>query len=248
MEPFESCSIERSHGMGHLAATWYPAFGTPRGAVLLVHPWIKWGQSYFHRRGRIGALRGAGYHVLTFDLSGVGQSSADRPGFYDRDLEDALAALRRRAPGLPVHLWGVSCGGYWAHPLLSRVSVTGAMFEDVATHLIDWSGRMAPWGWPFYRFFRHGFRHAYRFMDLRQHAPHLRARAVAYVSGALDRGVLPAETRQLAHAAGATVRIIAAADHLESIKRDGEGVIALALETFERAEAAGGSGEGTAAA
>lgn len=248
LEPFEPFAIERSQGRGALAATWYPAYGAARGAVLLVHPWTRWGQSYFHHRGRIGSLRAAGHHVLTFDLSGIGGSSGARPGFYDRDIEDALAALQRRAAGLPRHLWGVSCGGYWAHFALSRVAVAGAMFEDVSCHLIDWSSRMAPWGWPFYGFFRHALPRAYRYMDAQRHAPHLRARAVAYLSGELDRGVLPAETRQLAHLAAAEVRIVRHADHLESIEREGEAVIASALGTFERAEAASGSGEGTAAA
>ena len=236
LEPYERFEIERWRTGETLSATWYPAFGTPRGAVLLAHPWIKWGQSYFHRRGRIGALRAAGYHVMTFDLAGLGSSSKTRSGFFDRDLEDALAALGERAAGLPVHLWGVSCGGYWAHLALSRVAVSGAMFEDVSPHFIEWSGRMAPWGWPCYTFFRLGFRSAYRFMDLRRHAPLLRVRAASYVSGALDGGVLPGETQELARLAGGRYLIVDGADHLEAIKRDGEGVIALALSTFELAE------------
>lgn len=236
LEPYERFEIKRSRATGTLAATWYPAFGTPRGAVLLAHPWIKWGQSYFHRRGRIGALRAAGYHVMTFDLAGLGQSSKARPGFFDRDIEDALVALEKRAAGLPLHLWGVSCGGYWAHLALSRVAVSGAMFEDVSPHFIEWSGRMAPWGWPCYAFFRLGFRSAFRFMDLRLHAPLLRARAVAYVSGAHDKGVFPSETQELARLAGGRCRIVDDADHLEAIKRDGEGIIALALATFDLAE------------
>ena len=236
LEPYEQLEIARSEGRGRLAATWFPATGTPRGAVLLVHPWIQWGQRYFHRRGRIGALRAAGYHVLTFDLGGFGGSSKTAPAFYDRDVGDALAALRARAGDLPVHLWGVSCGGYWAHALLSREAVCGAMFEDVSRHLIEWSGRMAPWGWPCYTFFRKCLRTAYRFMDLRRHAPCLRAQAVAYVSGASDRGVLAAETRELARLAGGRYFVVPEADHLESIKKATEDVLAFALESFELAE------------
>ena len=81
------------------------------------------------------------------------------PAFFDRDLEDAFSAFAGRAGGLPLHFWGVSNGGYWGHALLSRVEVAGAMFEDVPRHLIEWSGRMAPWGRPCYAFFRHGLRH-----------------------------------------------------------------------------------------
>ncbi|MCP3961139.1 MAG: alpha/beta fold hydrolase [bacterium] len=232
---FERFEIDRSRAPGRLSATWFPASGTPRGAVLMVHPWIQWGQAYFHRRGRIEALRASGYHVMTFDLGGVGGSSAATPHFYDRDLEDALAVLRARGQGVPVHLWGVSAGGYWAHLLLSRATVSGAVFEDVSRHLIVWSGRMAPWGWPCYQFFRHGLSGAYRFLDLRRHAPHLGVRAAAYVSGERDRGVLPAETAELARLSGAKYRLIPGADHLESIKHAGEEVLELALETFELA-------------
>ena len=232
LSAFEHLEIERSRGRGMLAGTWYAAAGAPRGAVLMAHPWVQWGEGYFHRRGRVEALQAAGYHVLTFDLGGVGASGPAAAAFYDRDLEDALAALAVRARGLPLHFWGVSCGGYWGHLLLSRMAVAGAMFEDVPRHLIEWSSRMAPWGLPCYLFFQHGLRASYRFMDLRRHAPHLRVRAAAYVSGGRDRGVLPAETAELAGSAGASHRLVSDAGHLESIKMAGEEVIRLALETF----------------
>src|SRR5262245_25766877 len=90
LAPFESFAISRRERGGHLAATWYPAAGRARGAVLLIHPWIEWGQAYFHRRGRIAALRQAGYHALSFDLSGFGES-APPSGLPERDVEDALA-------------------------------------------------------------------------------------------------------------------------------------------------------------
>ncbi len=242
LSSFEHFEIERSRGHGTLAATWYAASGTARGAVLLAHPWVQWGEGYFHRRGRVEALQAAGYHALTFDLGGVGASGPVSGAFYDLDLEDAMAALAVRAGGLPLHFWGVSCGGYWGHPLLSRVPVAGAMFEDVSPHLIEWSSRMAPWGLPCYLFFRHCLRAGYRFMDLRRHAPHLRVRAATYVSGENDRGVLPSETAELAGLAGARClaaaryRLIPQAGHLESIKLAGEEVIGLALETFRAGE------------
>lgn len=97
LAPFERFVIPRSNGRGELAATWYPSPADPRGAVLLAHPWLEWGQAYFHRRGRIEALRAAGFHVLTFDLSGFGGSSPP-DGFWDRDLEDALVALKMANP------------------------------------------------------------------------------------------------------------------------------------------------------
>jgi pimeloyl-ACP methyl ester carboxylesterase len=239
LQPCEPVHIPRSTGSGTLSATWYPARlqgGVAQGAVLCLHPWLAWGRAYFHRRGRLEALRRAGYHALTVDLPGFGDSGP-AAGFFDRDIEDALRFLDRRVPELPIHLWGVSSGGYWAHPVLSRHDrVAGAMFEDVSSHLFEWSERMAPWGWPCYRVFRGCFPRWYRYLDLRRHAPLLRVRAAAYVSGELDRGVLPEETRQLAELAGGDYEIVAGAGHLESIKRRQDAVIELALATFERAQ------------
>ena len=235
LRPFEEVRVPRPP-RGELTATWFPANGPARGAVLLLHPWLPWGKAYFHRRGRIPALREAGYHSLALDLSGFGGSS--RPaGHLDLDVEAGLAALRERAPGLPLHLWGVSSGGYWAHPVLARTSeVRSAMFEDVSPHLFEWSWRMAPLFRPCYAFFRLAFPTSYRYLDARRHAAAFRLGAVAYVSGEKDRGVLPSDTRALAEAAGGAARIVPGAGHLAAIKVATEEVLALALETFRRGE------------
>jgi pimeloyl-ACP methyl ester carboxylesterase len=237
--PFEPVEIARTAGTGVLTATWYPATaasGDARGVVLLLHPWLAWGKSYFYRRGRIQALRAAGYAALAVDLPGFG-GSGPRAGLMDRDIEAALAYLLRRAGGLPVHLWGVSSGGYWAHPVLSRVpGVSGAMFEDVSSHLITWSWRRLPLKRPLYVFFLVFFRRAFRYLDLRRHAPFLRLDAVAYASGEKDLGVLPEETRELARLAGGKSLIVPGADHLAAIKVANEEVIGLAIATFRAAE------------
>ncbi len=235
LQPFEELEIERRGRGGSLHATFFPAEGAARGAVLFLHPWLEFGQGYFHRRGRIEAVRRAGYHALAVDLSGFGRS-APPLGLFDRDVEDALDALGARVPGLPLCVWGVSSGGYWAHPVLARRDgVVAAMFEDVSPHLFEWSLREMPSGAPFFVFFRVAFRRSYRFLDLRRHAPFLRLRAASYVSGARDNGVRPDDTRTLARLAGARAHIVAGAPHLGAIKRDTQGVLALALETFERA-------------
>lgn len=234
LEPFERFWVPRAGG--RLAATWYPARCEARGAVLLVHPWLEWGQAYFHRRGRLETLRRAGYHALTFDLSGIGAS--DRPaGFYDRDVEAALEALEGRAGGLPNHLWGVSSGGYWGHVVLSRQrSVSGAVFEDVSPHLLEWSSRTYPHWRLAFGTFRRLFPASYRYLDLRRHAPLLEVRRAAYVGGARDPGIPAAETRELAELAGARCLLVAEAGHLEAIKRAPRDVLALALATLEAAE------------
>jgi pimeloyl-ACP methyl ester carboxylesterase len=238
LAPFTKVAVERRHGDGPLSAVWFPAAeGEARGAVLLLHPWVPWGKSYFYRRGRIPALRAAGYHALALDFPGFGESGA-RYGFLHRDVEAGLAFLRRRAGDLPLHLWGVSSGGYWAHLALSATDeVAGAMFEDVALHLTDWGWRMIPAMRPGYLLFRHLFVRGYRFLDIRRHAAALGVAAAAYVSGERDANILPAETRELARLAGARCLVVPRAGHLASIKLAHAEILALALDTFRRAEA-----------
>jgi pimeloyl-ACP methyl ester carboxylesterase len=237
LAPFEVLSVPRRNGAAPLSAVWFPA-ERPRGAVLLLPPWLVWGKAYFYLRGRLQALRAAGYHALILDFPGFGDSGPVQ-GFFDRDVEDGLEFLRQRIGDLPLHVWGVSAGGNWAHPALSRTDrVSGAMFEDVSPHLLEWCWRMAPLGRPAYLVFRTGFRTAYRFVDARRHAAAMALRAVTYVSGERDRGVRPEDTRALAEAAGGRWRIVPVADHLGAIKVAGEEVLALALDTFRRAEEA----------
>src|SRR6185369_7901501 len=105
-------------------------------------------------------------------------------------------------------------------------------------HLFEWSWRMAPLGRPGYLFFRTFLGSAYRFLDARRHAAAMALRAVTYVSGERDPGVRPEDTQALAEAAGGRWRIVPGADHLGAIKVAGEEVLALALDTFQRAEEA----------
>lgn len=237
LRPYADIAIPRAGGRGMLTGTWYPA-NQPRkklrGTVLLLPPWLAWGKSYFHRRGRIQALRAAGYHALTLDLP---ERDLRRSSFFDRDVEAGLDELRRRAGSLPLHVWGVSAGGYWAHPALTRTDgVAGAFFEDVAPHLLEWSWRTAPLGRPFYLFFRHVLRRSYQYLDMRRHAEAFSLRAVTYVGGAKDRGVRPEDIRDLAERARGHWEIVDRAGHLEAIKLANQEVIDLALETFARAE------------
>jgi pimeloyl-ACP methyl ester carboxylesterase len=245
LAPFEHLAVPRRHGPGTLAATWYPAAGRPRGAVLLLHPWLIWGRAYFNLRGRIQALRAAGYHALTVDLGGFGASGAPTV-FFDRDVEAALDFLHRRAACLPLHVWGVSSGGYWAHPVLSRTGVVaGGFFEDVSPHLFEWSWRMAPLGRPGYVLYRALLAPAHRFLDIRRHAGSMSLGAVTYVSGERDKGVRPQDTRALAELAGGRSHIVAGAEHLGAIKIAGDEVIGLALDTFQRAEAQAAAASGS---
>lgn len=237
LAPFEHLRIERRDRRGALFGTWFPTTEEKvRGGVLLLPPWTPWGRAYFHRRGRIPALRRAGYHALTLDFPGRG-GSGPVAGFFDRDVEDALRVLEERVGKKPLHVWGVSAGGYWAHMVLSRRNgVLGAMFEDVSPHLLEWSGRLMPAARPFHFVFRNAFSRSFRYFDLRGHAPRLQVAEASYVSGDQDPGVFPADTSELAERAGGTARIVPGAGHLEAIKIAQNEVIDLALETFATAE------------
>jgi len=235
LQPCEDVGVPRTRGAGVLTATWYPAEREARGAVLLLHPWAPWGRAYFHRRGRLQALRAAGYHALALDLPGFG-GSGPPAGFFDRDVEDGVHFLRRRTGRLPFHVWGVSAGGYWAHPLLTRTDwIAGAFFEDVSAHLFDWSWRTAPWGAPAYLFFRTVFRATHRFLDIRPHAAALKIKAAAYVSGDRDAGIRAEETAELARLTGGRSLVVPGAGHLSAIRAANAEVLELALETFEKA-------------
>lgn len=233
--PFEERTVRRSHGSGVLSTTWFPAYLSPRGAVLLLHPWVARGSAYFHRLGRIEALRAAGYHVMTVDYPGFGRSG--RPsGLFDRAVDDSLRLLERKSEGLDLFVWGVSLGGYWAHPALARSDqIAGAMFEDVPPHALEWSSRVAPWGRPARLFFMRMLPDIDRYLDARRHAAAIDLGAVTYISGAQDTGLRPTETRELAQIAGGSYSIVRGAGHLGSIEVANRAVIRTALETFERA-------------
>jgi hypothetical protein len=241
LQPFEERRIARLRGPGTLSALFLPAEGWVRGGVLFLPPWLPWGKTYFYRRGRLEAARAAGYASLVLDLPGFG-ASAPPVGFYDVDVLAALDALRAEVGDRPLHIWGVSSGGYWAHPVVSGstcralgrppVEVAGAMYEDVSHHLIDWASRMSPRARFLHRLFRVSFRGAQRFFEMRDHAAARGARASAYVSGERDPGVLPADTEALAHAAGGEKLVVPGANHLGAIKLQNLRVIELGLRTF----------------
>ncbi len=239
LAPWEEVLVPRLEGGGRLTGTWFEVRGGARGAVLLLHPWVKWGKTFFLRLGRIEALRAAGYHAFILDLSGFGGSSPPR-GLYDRDVAAGLAYMRQRAAGLPLHVWGVSSGGFWAHLALTWTDgVAGAFFEDVSPHLIEWSWRMEPRLRPGYLLVHYGFPRFYRYLDLRRQAAAMRHRAAAYVGGRCDPGVRAEETLDLARRAGAAHLLVDQADHLGSLRVARAEVVALALATFRRAEEAG---------
>lgn len=118
-------------GPAWLAARHYappPAAGAARGAVLIV-PAMGVPQSFYARLARWLAERG--FHVLSFDYRGMGESrevplsrvEVDIVRWGEVDTQSALEALRERAPELPVTWLGHSLGGHLVPFVKARAGV-----------------------------------------------------------------------------------------------------------------------------
>lgn len=219
-QPF---GIPRAAG-GLLAAILFP-HETPRGVVLLGHPGIGPAKGWFHRGDRVPFLRQLGFAVVTFDHGGFGESDAPTR-LYHAEWEDVLAWTRRRFPSLPIHVWGVSVGGYFAHHALAAPETKGvrsAVFEQVTPDLLGYAG--PPWAaWRAAALAARLAAPAARaWLPTEAHALHVKAEHVLYVSGDADAGVPPAHARRLVRAAGplAGHHVVVGAGHLEAWKKGG---------------------------
>lgn len=221
-QPF---GVPRPEG-GMLAALLFPA-PHARGVVLLAHPSVAAGKGYFHRNDRVPFLRELGFHVVTFDHGGFGESDAPA-GLHHREWAALLAWARRRFPDLPVHVWGVSLGGYFAHHALAadEPGVASAVFEQVAPNLFAYRFEGAPLTRAGHALARTLAPGGARWFGADAHALHVKADRVLYVSGARDRGVPLADATRLVHAASPLARhhVVEGAAHLEAWKLGGAAV------------------------
>ncbi len=81
----------------------------PLGVVVCAHPMGMAAKGFWLREGHAQALLDAGFHVLSYDFNGFGESPSTN---FDWSA-DALATgrwARQRFPGLPVHALGASFG------------------------------------------------------------------------------------------------------------------------------------------
>lgn len=110
-------------GAGRLFTLWHRPAGTPRGAVLYLHPFAE----ELNKTRRMAALQAralaaAGWVVLQLDLSGCGDSSGEFAEAtwvdWQADASDALAALRAQHPSLPITVWGLRAGALLANALV----------------------------------------------------------------------------------------------------------------------------------
>ena len=133
--PAEAVSLES--GSGARLSGWFVPSPAKRGGVLLLH-----GLRSDRREtlSRALFLHEAGYSVLMVDLQAHGESTGERMTFgylEGRDAEAAFEYLRRRIPGQPVGVIGISLAGTAA--VLGTVSqsahalVLEAVYSDIAT-------------------------------------------------------------------------------------------------------------------
>jgi alpha-beta hydrolase superfamily lysophospholipase len=118
-------SFEASDGYRFHAAVW-PAPEPPRGLVVVLHG-VQSHSGWYHSLGR--TLAGAGFEASFPDRRGSGPNTRDRghapsSGRLLRDLLEWIESRRKRRPGLPLTLAGISWGGKLAvittarHPAL----------------------------------------------------------------------------------------------------------------------------------
>lgn len=106
-------AVERARDGLDLRTYRWPALGTARAHLLLVHGIAEHAGRYQHVGSRLAR---AGITTQAFDLRGFGRSGGqrayvDRWSQYHDDVEDQLAGVRSEAGGPPVVLYGHSMGG-----------------------------------------------------------------------------------------------------------------------------------------
>src|SRR3954454_23142371 len=91
----------------------WPAEGSPSGVVVVLHGVQSHG-GWYHSLGR--TLAGAGFEAHFPDRRGSGANTRDRGHAPSSrrlidDIAERLADVRRKSPGVPVCLAGISWGG-----------------------------------------------------------------------------------------------------------------------------------------
>ncbi len=121
-----------------------PASGQAKGAVLFIHGWTDSGENYGRQAG---SLAGLGYASLTFNLRGHGEGDMRSGGARDTikpadSLADAKAAydeIKKRLGDVPVHVVGISYGGYIASLLTKERDVESLVLSSPALYTNDQS-------------------------------------------------------------------------------------------------------------
>ncbi len=112
-----------------------------KGVVVLCHPFIKYGMSYFFRNKYHQWLAQAGYHVVGFNFKGFGSSTVEGVSF-SKDVTSVALWVKREYPALPIHLLGISFGAFHGiHALAeNKVNITSVIFDSVPASIRSFFG------------------------------------------------------------------------------------------------------------
>lgn len=107
-----------------------------RGTVVLGHPMGKAAKGVFLKNGHAGRLIEIGFNVMLYDFNGFGESQMGDFNFY-HDAEAVGMKAKSLSPGLSLGYHGISLGGMWICPVLSKETNPFAyvILESAATTL-----------------------------------------------------------------------------------------------------------------
>ncbi len=129
---FSSFTISGVDGSLLEAASYEADPAAAKGVILLCHPFLKYGMDYFFKNNLHLWLADAGYHVVAFNFKGFGRSTLGGASFMDDVISAGLCA-KKAYPGLALHLYGFSFGGYHAIHAMARPFplFSSAIFDSV---------------------------------------------------------------------------------------------------------------------
>ncbi|TXI92567.1 MAG: alpha/beta fold hydrolase [Burkholderiaceae bacterium] len=113
-----------------------------KAVIVLGHPFLKFGMSYFFKNQYHEQLASAGYHVVSFNFKGFGSSSVESTNFAD-DVASIVDWVRHTFPDLPVYFFGISFGAFHGmHAIGSgRARVDAALFDSAPVSLVHFFGK-----------------------------------------------------------------------------------------------------------
>ncbi len=92
---------------------------TPKGVVLVCHPWLKYGMHYAIKQKYADGLSNSPYHLVYFNFKGFGKSTVNSIAFSE-DIISMAEHIKSTASELPLYLFGLSMGGYHGLHAVSR--------------------------------------------------------------------------------------------------------------------------------
>jgi pimeloyl-ACP methyl ester carboxylesterase len=112
---FKTTMVTNKNG-NKIEVAWHEAKDSPKGIIIACHPKIKYGMSYLFKDDFHSIFSKHGYHTVFFNFRGYGKSTYRFEDFYDfaDDIHAISLWAQEKYQGLPLILYGLSLGGYWA--------------------------------------------------------------------------------------------------------------------------------------